>query len=182
MLFARYLVDYVRPKPGPPRFLLNDVIRYWYTVSVDYQAKRWQGADDGWALRYLKLINSRKIAYAGTLASLLRCSEDQPASVEYLESEFLKAPLTRLAQLALDEKFDQHAALGECLLLAEKFAASIADGDLRERIKKIESPAQADESPDFQSMRAIAEDLQVSLQGVFFDSYLVTSAHRYLAF
>ena len=178
----RYLVDYDDPKPGPPRFLLNDVIRYWYTIAVDYQAKRWQGSDDGWGLRYLKLINSRKIAYAGTLASLLRCSEEQPASVEYLETEFLKTPITRLAQLALDVEFNQLDALRQCLVHAERFAHFLADGDLRAKIKRIRSPEEARGVAEFVEMRNASDGLQIALEQVFFESNLVEAARHYLAF
>ena len=92
-ILKRYLVDYhnfenVSPlhKRGVARFLLNDVVRYWRTVAVDYQAKRWDelsppaGAfqeDDGlgleppkWGLRYIKLRSSRKLAFVGSLVSL----------------------------------------------------------------------------------------------------------------
>ncbi|MDQ4143132.1 MAG: hypothetical protein M3198_05180 [Actinomycetota bacterium] len=76
-VLERYLADYGgKPKAGAPRFLLNDVQRYWYTLAVDYQAKRWEDASSGWGLRYLKLLNSRKVAYAGTLVSLLRCDDE----------------------------------------------------------------------------------------------------------
>src|SRR5947207_1048857 len=35
-LIDRYLLDYQTiPKKGVPRFLLNDVIRYWRTITVD---------------------------------------------------------------------------------------------------------------------------------------------------
>ena len=39
----------------PPRFLLNDVIRYWRTICVDYVGKERGGAGEKWALRNLKL-------------------------------------------------------------------------------------------------------------------------------
>lgn len=73
-ILERYLYGYAEgEKAGVPRFLLNDVIRYWRTLTVDYQAKVWGNTSDGWGLRYLKLIISRKLAYAGTLATLLMC-------------------------------------------------------------------------------------------------------------
>lgn len=89
----RYLVDYGQPKSGPPRFLLNDVIRYWFTLAVDYQAKRIRGGKADWGLRYLKLLISRKMAFAGTVCSLLLCSEERKATKEYLQGEFDKPPL-----------------------------------------------------------------------------------------
>lgn len=178
----RYLVDYRAPKHNPPRFLVNDVIRYWFTLAVDYQAKRWQSTDAGWGLRYLKLLNSRKVSYAGTLATLLRCSERQEASKEYLQRQFDKTSLTRLAELALDEEFDQHEALRRVLLCAEQFAAFLFDGDARERVKRIRALEDAETEPVFQEMRSVADELQTALQTIFFSSYLLTHAQRYLVF
>jgi hypothetical protein len=37
-LLARYLDQSVKPQ-RPPRFLLNDVIRYWRTMCVDFAGK-----------------------------------------------------------------------------------------------------------------------------------------------
>lgn len=34
-IVRRYLADYGQPKTGVPRFLLNDVLRYWRTLAVD---------------------------------------------------------------------------------------------------------------------------------------------------
>jgi predicted nucleotidyltransferase len=50
-ILARYLADYEQPKLGVPRFLLNDVLRYWRTLAVDYQAKRWEQVAPDWGLR-----------------------------------------------------------------------------------------------------------------------------------
>ena len=67
----RYLVlPGVRPE-ATPRYLLNDVIRYWRTVSVDYQAKA--NALENSGLRYVKLLIPRKIQFASMLMSLLLC-------------------------------------------------------------------------------------------------------------
>lgn len=42
-----------------PRFLLNDIFRFWRTLCVDYGMKRWT-EDKKWALRNVKLGMSRK--------------------------------------------------------------------------------------------------------------------------
>ncbi len=53
LMLDRYLAEYDEStKRGVPRFLLNDVIRYWRTIAVDYQAKWWEERDP-WGLRYL---------------------------------------------------------------------------------------------------------------------------------
>ena len=101
-ILERYLVDYLDPKAGIPRFLLNDLVRYWRTMAVDYQAKRWEewGKQSvKWGLRYLKLRVSRKLTFAGTLASLLLTNQDNPATTDYLTNQFRMPPLARLAQL-----------------------------------------------------------------------------------
>src|SRR5690606_29563836 len=37
-------------QPYVPRFLLNDIVRYWRTLAVDFAAKRRERQGEGWAL------------------------------------------------------------------------------------------------------------------------------------
>jgi hypothetical protein len=178
----RYLSDYEDPKKATPRFLLNDVVRYWYTIAVDYQAKRWEGSSTGWGLRYLKLLNSRKIGYAGTLVSLLRADEQRPATEQYFVEEFSKTPLSRLAQLALDEQFDQEDALKAVLRCAERFAAFLGNSQDREAVESIASPQEARHNHVFTQMRECADELARALVQVFFQSHLGDRARKYLVF
>lgn len=43
----------------PPRFFLNDIVRYWRTICVDFVGKERQHHGEGWGLRNAKLRNSR---------------------------------------------------------------------------------------------------------------------------
>lgn len=70
-ILTRYCADYVPPerKAGSPamvpRHLLNDLIRFWRTMAVDFGAKRWRSSKDETSLRLIKLRTTRKILFAG---------------------------------------------------------------------------------------------------------------------
>ena len=65
-----------------PRFLLNDVVRYWRTVAVDFAYKRRERALEGWALRTVKLRMSRKLTFARGLLMCFNCADDPQLSAE----------------------------------------------------------------------------------------------------
>lgn len=67
-----------------PRFLLNDITRYWRTICVDYAAKHREQQGQKWALRNAKIRFSRKLLYAAGLAFCLSCELDPPQTAETL--------------------------------------------------------------------------------------------------
>lgn len=176
----RYLLDYEVPKEGPPRFLLNDVARYWRTIAVDYQAKVFEDPGPKWAMRYLKLLFSRKLAYAGALVPLLTCAE---ASCVGLRDAFSRPPLLRLASLVFDERFDRTDDLKAVVRLAEWFATQLRDVDFRARATAANSRAALLGDPVLSEARRRAQDLQGHLEGVFFQSTLLgPRSRKYLSF
>ena len=50
-----------------PRFLLNDIVRFWRTMAVDFASKQRDRAGSGWGLRNAKLRMSRKLIFASGL-------------------------------------------------------------------------------------------------------------------
>lgn len=180
-VLRRYLSDYDAPKQGPPRFLVNDVVRYWHTLTVDYAAKRYEQINPEWGLRYLKLIISRKLAYAGTLASLLSCGPEQPADEDYLFSQFRIPPLARLAQLhsALDAE-EHRRALADCLTTADWFTGRLGDPSFREDVKSVRDRDSA--VPAFQEAREQARLIQAALETLFFRTHLQSRSTTYLSF
>jgi len=178
-ILKRYLDGYAVPKKGVPRFLLNDVLRYWRTIAVDYQAKEWDSLEPDWGLRYIKLLISRKLAFAGTLASILRT---ESAEVEYFVEQFRMPALARLAQLESSLTDGQQRSLATILLVADEFTGLLANDEFRDEAKAVEDPNAVDADSDFARMRARAGELQKALEVVFFESSLRDRSIKYLSF
>ena len=165
-ILQRYLIDYSTPKPGVPRFLLNDIIKYWRTISVDYQAKRWHPGPPEWGLRYLKLILSRKLSYAGTLCSLFLCEK---ADEEYFVNQFAMPPLARLAQILPRLDSARRDDLAAVLLAADAFAEALSDPAFRSEMKSIATREGQSEGTTFEKWRKRASELQGCLERLFFE-------------
>lgn len=99
-----------------PRFLQNDVARYWRTMAVDFAYKLRNRSGKGWAIRNLKLRMSRKLIYVSGLLACFRCHLDSRSSelaeifsdptrhielVEHMRNIFAATPLEITAGILL---------------------------------------------------------------------------------
>ena len=179
-IIDRYLADYPQPKAGVPRFLLNDILRYWRTLAVDYQAKRWGQLTPEWGLRYLKLIISRKLAFVGTLTSLFLTEE---ATLDYFLEQFEMPPLARFAQLHRRLKGSSRDSLRHSLEIAEDFARELGEPDFRAEASKVQDRNEIRKVPRFNAMYEKGRELQIELEKIFFDDELLREpSRRYLSF
>jgi predicted nucleotidyltransferase len=121
-ILRRYLEDdrgltYASSDVRVPRFLLNDLTRYWRTVTVDFVYKQRAENDKKWAVRNAKLRMSRKLIFAAGLAHAFFChldpaaeaareslkkSKNVSALTEYLERELALTPLEVIAKACLE--------------------------------------------------------------------------------
>lgn len=190
---ARYLHDQVNQPGKAPRFLLNDVVRYWRTVAVDYQAKRWQELEGRkWGLRLLKLRSSRKLTFAGTLASLLTPAiANTTTNVNGLVDAWEMPPLARLAAWHEFVTGDARRALADVLVLADQFMGWLATEDIRRAAEQVAHPREAAVGSQLHDVYEATHALQDALLRLFSSSEPVNGnpeasigeiASRYLLF
>lgn len=179
-ILARYLVDYERPKPGAPRFLLNDLNRYWFTVAVDYQAKRWERLNHGWGIRYLKLLITRRLSYVGAIVPLLLCDETQPAELGFMADQYSRPALARFASLALRPNFEEIDHLRRVLECAARFNHVLSDSSDRSTLDSLADAPVRGATPIFDEMHDLTNELDASLRAIFSGSLLAEPVKRYL--
>jgi predicted nucleotidyltransferase len=176
-VLARYLYDYLHgpgqsplPKQGVPRFLLNDIVRYWRTVAVDYQSKRWvELRGEKWGMRYLKLRSTRKLVFVGTLISLFMPRlQNVDVTPVYLREQFALTPLARIAQL---EGFLSDAGkrdlLKQILLLAQEFYDQYSEPEFRKTANQVEYPNDPGAPEEFRAVRSKTIELEDVLESFF---------------
>ncbi|HEY5956211.1 MAG TPA: hypothetical protein VIV60_06650 [Polyangiaceae bacterium] len=172
-----------------PRFLLNDLTRYWRTLCVDFAYKVRDRGGKGSALRNIKLRMSRKLLFAsgllgcfGCVPGILRatkecdCSDGKCANTEEcvacLERTLEESPLDRLAGAVLclaDDSSSQEAlATGKSIFNAyDEFLGMLNDEQDRQALK---DSTPFDNNPTFNRARKLAHEFRDSLQTLFFET------------
>ena len=166
-LLDAYLGSGERRDRRPPRFLLNDVIRYWRTVAVDFEAKARAGEDGKWALRHAKLRTSRTMLFAGGLLPLLEChhvvADEAPA---LLLGELLQPPTDRIAAAFL--RYEAVDAGVRTLGAYDRFLALLDDPERRAGLEGLDR-ARAREDETFQQCRRLGREIQQGLTALLFE-------------
>jgi predicted nucleotidyltransferase len=164
-----------------PRFLLNDLSRYWRTVTVDFVHKQRVDAGDKWALRNAKLRMSRKLIFAAGLLVCFECHLDSTADqarrelrsseggssrlIHYLEQQFSLTPLEILARSLLS-----HAKPETARLMFDSYEAFLALMNNQEKRAVLRGldPSQARSNEVFEEVRQISHGFQEGLTRLFF--------------
>jgi hypothetical protein len=199
-VLERYFEEEVHFSPGGarmvPRFLLNDLTRYWRTICVDYAAKHQEQDGHKWAIRNAKLRFSRKLLYTAGLAFCFSCHLDPPTSrrdaqpdlFSFLESAeplptcaapFIAAgeafaetpPLEYLAAFvdAFVSDLDKRRAISCRLFGTYNGWLELLGDDVRRKQLETLSHDRAGDDPVFQEIRRMSRRFSSGLQFLFFD-------------
>jgi hypothetical protein len=156
----------------PPRFLLNDLIRYWRTICVDFEGKRrGAGGDDPkYASRNAKLRTSRKVLFAGGLVPVLLCHTKTAAEMPaFLTRHFGAPPTDRLAAA-----FIQQGAVAEgvrALGAYDRWIGMLSSAEVRAELGALRESTR-EGSALFASIREIGDELQRGLLALLYETGL----------
>jgi predicted nucleotidyltransferase len=160
----------------PPRFFLNDVIRYWRTITVDFVGKERAGGGEKGALRNLKLRLNRKVLFAGGLLPLLLCHRLRAEQIAPELRRQLDQPATdRLAEVFLE--FDPDAGV-RALAAYDRWLGMLADDAVRAELAAL-TREQGDTNRAFRQARRYADELQNGLLAVLFEGPLLPLVREY---
>ncbi len=189
-VLRRYLEEdrgiwYSSGKYKVPRFLLNDIVRYWRTMTVDFAYKQWSRAGEGFAIRNLKLRMSRKLIFVGGLLTCFSIqtglSEGERAEifgeqkdaghrvsrlVDYLRRQ-LAPPLEVLARAVLDRP-ELHDAARRLFTAYDEFVGILSDQEKRTHLETL-TYEQLKRDSLFDQGRDISHRFQSALDQIFLE-------------
>jgi hypothetical protein len=165
-----------------PRFLLNDLTRYWRTITVDFVYKQVADGDEKWALRNAKLRMSRKLVFAAGLLRCFFCNLDESAAdarkalqapthevsllLKYLEDQLKSSPLDTIAAACLDLQIREETALN-VFNSYDKFLAVLDDEEKREELTRAQSHDDLRTSKAWEEVRQVTRPFHRGLVNLF---------------
>jgi hypothetical protein len=180
-ILLRYLENDFRPfRLKVPRFLLNDVHRFWRTMCVDYASKYRERAAEGWAIRNVKLRMSRKLIFATGLIACYSCDPEWVVERSpelhanptfeglgrYLEEFAKRTPLEILAEvLGKDAKAETATILVDAY---DAFLAQLDDPAVRDWLNKLR-PEQATKDANYKEIQEQCGRFDKALESLFLD-------------
>lgn len=165
-LISGYLAANVKDY-RPPRFLLNDLVRYWRTIAVDFESKMRARKGEGWGLRNAKLRLSRKALFAGGLFPVLGCYRYPAADMlDYLDERMSVPTLDRIADAFLDHGAPDPGV--RALSAYDEFLAILDDGEQRKQLSAL-GVDEARESQLFTRIAELGKVFEAGLLTLLFD-------------
>jgi hypothetical protein len=165
-----------------PRFLLNDIVRFWRTMAVDFASKQRDRGGTGWGLRNAKLRMSRKLIFASGLLVCFSPNLDSELHsqistdkndiklklVNYIRDYVRLTPLEIVAH-SMDRYCVPASIAEEFFLSYTEFLKILGDEESREALEKLRSQDSRTD-PRFQKVREISSTFEHALDHLFFEN------------
>jgi hypothetical protein len=159
-----------------PRFLLNDVVRFWRTMAVDYANKYRARAGEKWALRNIKLRMSRKLLFVSGFFMCISWALNGPESgkeqfpvqklVSHLRDWTERPPLESLATIV--ELYAPSLA-SDVFDTYDDFLALLNNEQMRQVLERL-TPEEAYSDRVFLEAREVALRFDDALLKLMFES------------
>ncbi len=163
----------------PPRFLLNDLVRYWRTICVDFVGKQRED-EEKWGLRNAKLRTGRKVLFAAGLLPILLCDRHRRADMRPFLVAQLHAPATdRLA--AAFAGHDLMDSGGRALDAYDRWIGMLGDADTRAALAAVRRD-NVDVSDVYAQVRRAGREIEAGLLALLFETPLVVLVREYGVF
>lgn len=161
-VLKRYVSEFIEP-PHLCRFLLNDIIRYYRTICVDFEFKTVERNKE-WGLRYIKLRYSRQILYfSGLIAVAETVGLDHDAKVNRLVELFNMTPIDRISTVC-------GVRADSALDLYNNFLVHISDSKIREALNSV-TLDKGTHSDQFKELREKGRQFSLSLSKLLTATY-----------
>jgi len=195
-VISRYLEEDTHPliqdstKYRVPRFLLNDIVRFWRTMAVDFASKQRDRAGKGWGLRNAKLRMSRKLIFASGLLVCFSANLDRALQTEistgkndiklklasHIRDQLKATPLEILARSM--ERYGVSEETAKQLFGAyAEFLALLNDEQSRDALKNLRSEGSRTDKT-FQHVRQFGSAFEKAIDRIFFDNQFVAPLTR----
>jgi predicted nucleotidyltransferase len=165
-----------------PHFLLNDMARYWRTMTVDYAYKERTRGGSGIPLRNIKLGLSRKLIYVSGLLACYTChldfanemarekfySQQNTAGLVAKLHETLKMyPLELIASVL--SSFPEHSAAAKLLFdTYDQFLGMLLDEEMRKHLEKLHSDNCSNDEI-YKMAKTLRRNFQDALNSIFLE-------------
>jgi predicted nucleotidyltransferase len=153
-----------------PRFLLNDIVRFWRTVCVDFANKQAEQGGKKWALRNIKLRMSRKLIYTKGILMCFNSYNDPQLSQDIVKENLRKIvsqkPLNFVIEFLTKQGINEKYLL-ELLDSYDSFLGMLNNEDLRNRFASL-NMVNAYKDSEFEKAREISHNFQNSINDIFF--------------
>lgn len=145
------------------RFFLNDVIRYWRTIGVDFEHKTTEGGK-AWGTRNLKLVFSRKLLYFSGLLMAAETAQQTPTSKARILNELCALdPLARVGKIVGS---DARRALN----LYDNFLVCLSNKDFRDMADRVQLEDK-DRPEDFNDLKNLGQHFSWELDRLLHVTY-----------